>query len=91
MRAIFSTLAAIPWLAPPVWDIAERWKLAADLGTDTARGGGLRVRSNYLELGAIYSPNKDLDFAFGLIRTGDNQSPKTTTNSPTAGVTWRFR
>lgn len=75
----------------PVWDVAEGWKLAADLGTDSARGGGQRVRANYFEIGAIYSPNKDLDFALGLIRTSDNQSPKTTVNSATAGVTWRFR
>lgn len=75
----------------PVWDVAEGWKLALDLGTQSDRAGGVKTRSQIAEVGAIYSPNKDLDFALGLIRRSDNADPKTTTNSATAGLTWRFK
>ena len=72
----------------PVWDVSPQWKLVADLGTRHARAGGIGERTNFLELGAIYAPDEDLEFAFGLIRqtaTGDIR-----TTSATAGITWRF-
>lgn len=75
----------------PVWDVSERWKLALDLGTESARSGGSSVRTDFVELGAIYAPSKDLDFALGFVRSSDNDSPHTTTNTATAGVTWRFQ
>ncbi|MFZ4535994.1 transporter [Propionivibrio sp.] len=75
----------------PVWDVTEQWKLALDLGTESARAGGTGVRSDFVELGAIYSPNKDLDFAVGFIHSADNDSPRTTTDTATAGITWRFK
>lgn len=75
----------------PVWDLAAQWKLALDLGTESARAAGVSVRSNFVELGAIYSPGKDLDFALGILRTSDNDSPGTKTHTASAGVTWRFR
>lgn len=75
----------------PVWDVSEQWKLALDLGTESSRSGGARVRTNFAELGAIYSPSKDIDCALGLVRSTDNYSPHTTTNTATAGLTWRFR
>jgi hypothetical protein len=75
----------------PVWDVAEGWKLALDMGTQRDRAGGVTTRTQLVEIGAIYSPNKDLDFAVGLIRRSDNVDPKTTTDSATAGVTWRFK
>ena len=74
----------------PVWDVNEQWKLALDLGTESTRDGGCTLRSNFVELGAIYSPDKDLDFALGVVRRADNDSPHTTTNTVTAGITWRF-
>lgn len=77
--------------AAPVWDVAEGWKLALDLGTESSRAGGSTVRANFVELGAIYSPNEDIDFAFGAIRQRDDADPRTRTTSVTAGVTWRFR
>ena len=43
----------------------------------------------YVELGAIYSPSKDLDFALGVIRSLADGNARTT--QVTAGVTWRFR
>ena len=43
----------------------------------------------YVELGAIYSPGKDLDLALGVIRNNHDGDVKTTTL--TMGVTWRFR
>ena len=75
----------------PVWDVGEEWKLALDVGTETESAGGNKTRSNFSEIGAIFSPNKDLDFALGLVRRGDNANPRTTTNSATLGVTWRFK
>ena len=75
----------------PVWDLNEQWKLALDLGTESAHAAGARVRTNYVELGAIYAPNKDLDFAFGIMRASDNDDPGASIDTVTAGVTWRFR
>ena len=74
----------------PVWDVSEQWKLALDLGLESARADGDTTRTRFVELGAIYAANKNLDFAFGAVRSIDNASPKTTTHSLTAGVTWRF-
>ena len=74
----------------PVWDVSEQWKLALDLGVESARANGHTVRSRFTEVGAIYSPSKSLDLALGLIRTTDNEQPKATTHSATAGATWRF-
>ena len=75
----------------PVWDVAEQWKLALDLGAESARAAGSTLRSSFVEFGAIYSPGKDLDFALGLIRAADHASPRTTTYTATAGLTWRFQ
>lgn len=75
----------------PVWDVNEQWKLALDLGTESTCDVGSTLRSNFVELGAIYSPDKDLDFALGIVRRSDNDSPHTSTHSVTAGMTWRFQ
>jgi len=75
----------------PVWEVSEEWKLALDLGTESARAAARTTRANYVELGAIYSPGKDLDLALGCVRRADNASPHTTTDSVTVGLTWRFK
>ena len=75
----------------PVWDVSEQWKLALDVGIETEDAGGTKTRTNFGEIGAIYSPNKDLDFSLGVIRRNDNANPATTTHSATLGVTWRFK
>lgn len=75
----------------PVWDVSEQWKLALDLGVESSRAGGETVHSKFVEFGAIYSPDKDVDLAFGLVRSSDSESPKSTTHTATAGVTWRFQ
>lgn len=75
----------------PVWEVTEQFKLALDGGAETKRTNATATRSRTLELGAIYSPNKDLDFALGLIRKADNATARTVTNSVTGGVTWRFK
>ncbi len=75
----------------PVWDVAERWKLALDVGIERQKAGGDSTRSKFAEIGAIYSPSKDLDFALGLIRATDDAQPGTGTTSATLGVTWRFK
>jgi hypothetical protein len=75
----------------PVWDISAQWKLAIDLGAQSARAAGTTLRSNHAELGAIYSPGKDLDFALGIVHSSANDTPRTTSNAATAGLTWRFQ
>lgn len=75
----------------PVWDLAKRWRLALDLGTESVHARGAGVRSDFAELGAIYSPGKDLDFALGILRSSDNDSPRTTKHTASAGITWRFQ
>lgn len=74
----------------PVWDVSEQWKLALDVGVESASANGDSVVSNFVGLGAVYSPNKNVDLALGLFRTADNESPRSTTHSLTTGVTWRF-
>ena len=74
----------------PVWDVTEQWKLALDLGMESAHADGHSVRSRFTEVGAIYSPSKDLDLALGLVRTTDNEQLKATTRCVTAGATLRF-
>ena len=73
----------------PVWDVAGNWKVALDAGLMTNPDLAARARMGYYELGAIYSPGKDLDLALGLIRNV-RDGPASTTQA-TAGLTWRFR
>ena len=75
----------------PVWRVNEHWQLALDLGAESVRSGGTRVRTAYAELGAIWSPNEDFDLALGLIQAADSGKPKTRTLTGTAGLTWRFK
>lgn len=75
--------------AAPVWDAAQGWKLALDIGVMTNPDRAAKDRMGYMELGTIYSPNKDLDFAFGLIRNNRDGDARST--QATMGVTWRFR
>lgn len=75
----------------PVWDVSEEWKLALDLGSETETAAGAKKRSTFAEIGAVFSPSKDLDWAFGLIHRTDNASPRATTTSVTLGLTWRFK
>ncbi len=73
----------------PVWDVAEGWKLAFDAGLTTNPDLAASARMGYVELGAIYSPSKDLDLAFGIVRNVSDGDISTT--QATAGITWRFR
>lgn len=73
----------------PVWDVAEGWKLAFDTGAMTNPDRTATDWMGYVEIGAIYSPSKDLDLALGMIRNNRDSDVKTTLL--TMGVTWRFR
>lgn len=73
----------------PVWDVTEGWKLALDAGLMTNPDVTAKARMGYLELGAIYAPSKDLEFAFGIVRNVMDGSTRTT--QATGGITWRFR
>ncbi len=73
----------------PVWDVAEGWKLALDTGIITNPDNAARARMGYVEIGAIYSPDKNLDLALGVVRNIMDGSAETT--QVTIGFTWRFR
>lgn len=73
----------------PVWDIAEGWKLALDTGLMTGADRAAKARTGYVELGVLYAQDKDLDFAFGIIR--NNHDGVTQTTRLTSGFTWRFK
>lgn len=73
----------------PVWDVTERWKLALDAGIMTNPDRDARARMGYVELGAIYSPGRDFDFAFGFVR--EIMDGDVRTAQATVGLTWRFR
>ncbi len=75
----------------PVWRVNEQWQLALDVGAESVRSGGAHLRTAYAELGAIWSPREDLDFALGVIHSRDNANPDTRTLIGTAGLTWRFK
>lgn len=75
----------------PVWEVTEKFKLVLDAGAESKRTNAATTRTRIGEIGAIYSPTKELDFALGIIRKTDNAAAQTTTNSVTAGVTWRFK
>ncbi|MES2771676.1 MAG: transporter [Pseudomonadota bacterium] len=79
------------WSIAPVWNLSEQWKVAADLGVDLSKAAGVKSRSLAFELGLIYSPSKDIDLAAGLIKSMDDQNPRTVSKLLTTGVTWRFR
>lgn len=73
----------------PVWNVGAEWKLALDTGIMTNPDRAEKQRMAYVELGAIYSPGKDLDFALGVIRNTNDGDVRTT--QVTMGITWRFR
>jgi hypothetical protein len=73
----------------PVWDVAPNWKLALDAGLVTNPDSSARSYLGYLELGAIYAPAPDLEFALGIIRNIRDGAIATT--QATLGLTWRFR
>ncbi|WP_052382473.1 transporter [Comamonas granuli] len=74
----------------PVWSLSSTFQLVADLGLESRQADGNGVRTHFVELGAIYSPGPDLDFAVGALRTQDNAAPRSQGTTLTAGVTWRF-
>ena len=73
----------------PVWQVNDQWKLALDLGNTTESAAGKRKHVAFIEIGAVYSPDKDLDVAFGFIRRNDPASASNT--GVTGGISWRFR
>lgn len=73
----------------PVWDVAQDWKLALDAGVVTNLDRAARSYLGYVELGAIYAPQKDLEIALGIIRNLRDGSAATT--QAMLGLTWRFR
>ncbi|MFA7279652.1 MAG: hypothetical protein WC100_06115 [Sterolibacterium sp.] len=75
----------------PVWDFQEHWKAVSDIGVEWERAAGDTTHAYFFELGAIYSPSKDLDFAFAFVHYNQRTHPGTNTNILTAGVTWRFK
>ncbi len=75
----------------PVWNINDQWKLALEVGHESVSSAGDTTTSQFVQLGAIFSPTKDLDLALGILRNNDNANPQTSTTTATVGLTWRFR
>ncbi len=75
----------------PVWDLSEQWKLALEVGHESVSSAGDTTISQFVQLGAVFSPGKDLDFALGVLRNNDTATPQTSTTTATMGLTWRFR
>ena len=73
----------------PVIEVSSGWRLAVDAGLTTNPHRVERARMGYAELGAIWSPSKDLDLALGAIAFLGDGEPRS--SILTAGVTWRFR
>jgi hypothetical protein len=57
----------LPSIAP-VWNVTEPWKLALDSRIFVDPERAARAALGFVEIGAIYSPLKDIDFAIGLVR-----------------------
>lgn len=73
----------------PVWAVADKWKLALDMGLQTNPDPAEKSRMGYVELGAVYSPSEDLDFGFGITR--DVMDGPVQSTSASFGLTWRFK
>ncbi len=73
----------------PVWQVNDQWKLALDMGNTRESASNMQTFTRFIEIGAIYSPDKDLDIAFGFINRRDDSS--TSNTGITCGITWRFR
>lgn len=77
----------------PVWQVSEKWQLALDLGTVSQHpsgSGNRNVRTNFMELGTIYSLFENLQFAAGVIRARGNDKPRTSSTVFTTGLSWQF-
>ena len=70
----------------PDWDVMPKWKLALDAGVVSAKVGGVKTQSRFIELGAIHSLSDVLDFALGFVRARDSAVPRTNTDSATIVV-----
>lgn len=73
----------------PVWAVADKWKLALDLGLQTNPDPAEKSRMGYVELGVVYSPSEDLDLSLGITR--DVMDGPVQSTSASFGLTWRFR
>jgi hypothetical protein len=73
----------------PVWQINDEWKLALDIGSITETAADQKKHTTFIEIGAVYSPGKDIDIAFGFISRKDESSASNT--GITGGLTWRFK
>jgi hypothetical protein len=72
----------------PVVDLSPAWKAAIDVGVTTNPQRARRARMGYVELGAIWSPQDDVELALGVIRQVGDGEPTDQTLS--VGLTWRF-
>ena len=75
----------------PVWNITDQWRVALEYSAVQVTVDSQSTTTQLVQLGAIYSPSKDLDLAMGLMRSADGTASPTTTTTTTLGLTWRFR
>ncbi len=72
-----------------VWDVTTKWKLALDAGLVTNPDRVANARMGYVEVGAVYSPDSNLDLAIGVMRNVMDGGANTL--QAITGLTWRFR
>jgi hypothetical protein len=75
--------------AAPAWAVNDHWKLALDLGVQTNPDRSRDYAMDYVELGAVYTPTEDLEFAFGV--THDVHDGPVHNDYATCGITYRFK
>ncbi|MFZ4482053.1 MAG: hypothetical protein ACOYNZ_19420, partial [Rhodoferax sp.] len=73
----------------PVWQLNDQWKLALDMGGTRESTVEKQINIKFMEIGAVYSPSKDLDIAFGFIGRSGGESAAS--RGVTGGISWRFR
>lgn len=73
----------------PVWSVTDAFKLALDVGVQTNPDSAMKSSMGHMQLGAVYSPSKHLDWSLGLLR--EVRDGPVSTTAATLGLTWRFR
>lgn len=74
----------------PVWILNQQWKLGLDAGLET-NPNATSAQVAYAQIGAVYSPIKNVQFGLGIIGNKALGSASREYNwSVLSGVTWQF-
>jgi hypothetical protein len=74
----------------PIWVLNEQWKLGVDAGLDT-NPNTTSAQMAYAQIGAVYTPIKNIQLGLGLITNRALGSPSREYNwSIMSGIAWQF-